>query len=394
MTAPTAAALPPRPAAILSPTIDLLCVGGLSILVFVPLLLFGGDELGLVGIGAVVWAQLLVNMSHFMASYRIVYRDREMIRRHQWAAIWVPLILIGFAGLALLEARESEQPILLLLFFVVSSGYLAWHYTGQVWGMMASFAFLAGTGFDAVERKLIRGSLRILLIWHVTWFLDFWLSRTTSPLGEPVAILYQWVTAASVLAFVLGTWGLVRMTRRTGKLPPLRTVVPWLAIFVWYAAILRWGLTGLFLVQLAHAIQYLGFPARVELNRVTKAAAGRAAGRMAIYAMGLLVASFLVTLMVPGPPMSILATSLGVEPGRVAPILILYFINIHHYFTDGVIWKISNPEVRKELFAHVETERRKDAKAQGGTEAKRQGGKEARRQGGAKAQGRKDAKRK
>jgi hypothetical protein len=29
------------------------------------------------------------------------------------------------------------------------------------------------------------------------------------------------------------------------------------------------------------------------------------------------------------------------------------FINIHHYFTDGVIWKISNPEVRKDLFAHV-----------------------------------------
>jgi hypothetical protein len=37
----------------------------------------------------------------------------------------------------------------------------------------------------------------------------------------------------------------------------------------------------------------------------------------------------------------------------VAPVLILMFINIHHYFTDGVIWKISNPEVRKELFAHV-----------------------------------------
>ena len=37
----------------------------------------------------------------------------------------------------------------------------------------------------------------------------------------------------------------------------------------------------------------------------------------------------------------------------VAPVLLLYLINIHHYFTDGVIWKISNPEVRKELFAHV-----------------------------------------
>ena len=39
--------------------------------------------------------------------------------------------------------------------------------------------------------------------------------------------------------------------------------------------------------------------------------------------------------------------------GKSAPILLLMFINIHHYFTDGVIWKISNPEVRQELFAHV-----------------------------------------
>ena len=63
--------------------------------------------------------------------------------------------------------------------------------------------------------------------------------------------------------------------------------------------------------------------------------------------------------------MAILASSLGVEPGRVAPILIFYFINIHHYFTDGVIWKISNPEVRRELFAHVEAQGRKDATTQG-----------------------------
>jgi hypothetical protein len=353
MTAPPAEAVRPRPAAILSPIVDLLCVGGLSLIILVPLLLFGGDRLGFVELGTVVLIQLFINMSHFMASYRIVYRSRDMIRRHQWAAIWVPLILVAFAVFALVEARDTDQPILLLLFFVVSSGYLAWHYTGQVWGMMASFAYLGGKGFDQTERKLIRGSLRILLVWHVVWFLNFWLSNTASPLGRPVASLYQAVTLASLAAMVLGTVGLLRMRKRTGRFPPLRSVVPWLAIFVWYGAILRWGLTGLFLVQLAHAIQYLEFPARVELNRATRQAAGRAAGHMALYAMGLLAASFLVTLLVPGPPMSILANSLGVDPGRVAPILIFYFINIHHYFTDGVIWKISNPEVRRELFAHV-----------------------------------------
>jgi hypothetical protein len=353
MTAPpVGAVLRPRHA-IVSPFIDFLCVGGLSLIVFVPLLLLAGEQLHFVSLGLIVWLQLFINMSHFMASYRIVYRDRQMILRHKWAAIWVPLILIGFGALALLEARSSEQPILLLLFFVVSSGYLAWHYTGQVWGMMASFAYLGGTGFDPVERRLIRASLRILLVWHVSWFLNFWLSRTPSPLGGPAETLYQAATVASLLAIGLGAAGIFRLRGRLGRFPPLRAIVPWLAIFVWYAAILRWGLTGLFLVQLAHAVQYLGFPARVEFNRITGAAAGRAIAHMVLYAAGLLAASFLVTLLVPGPPMALLASSLGVEPGRVAPILLFYFINIHHYFTDGVIWKISNPEVRKELFAHV-----------------------------------------
>jgi hypothetical protein len=58
----------------------------------------------------------------------------------------------------------------------------------------------------------------------------------------------------------------------------------------------------------------------------------------------------------------------------VAPILIFYFINIHHYFTDGVIWKISNPEVRKELFAHVQAERQDGKDGKDGRTAGRQVG--------------------
>jgi len=45
---------------------------------------------------------------------------------------------------------------------------IARHYTGQVWGMMASYSHLAGRPFDTIERRLIRGSLRILLAWHVS----------------------------------------------------------------------------------------------------------------------------------------------------------------------------------------------------------------------------------
>jgi hypothetical protein len=75
---------------------------------------------------------------------------------------------------------------------------------------------------------------------------------------------------------------------------------------------------------------------------------------MALYAVGLLALSYVVAQILPATAMSVVAEAFGEEPGKATPILVLTFINIHHYFTDGVVWHISNPEVRKELFAHVQ----------------------------------------
>ena len=113
---------------------------------------------------------------------------------------------------------------------------------------------------------------------------------------------------------------------------------------------------AIFWIQIAHALQYLAFPIRVELNR-TRADAARTGSRtalhMGLYGAALIAVSYVVAQVVPGHAMDAVANIFGEEPGKVTPVLILMFINIHHYFTDGVIWKISNPEVRKELFAHV-----------------------------------------
>jgi len=340
------------PSSILTPAIDLLLVGGLSLIVFIPLLLSGRSDLVLIGAGAQAWLATLINMPHFMASYRLVYRSRESILRHKWASIYVPAILLAYMVLALWQAQYS--PTLVIIFISVSSAYLAWHYTGQVWGMMASYTYLDGRGFDKSERFLIRTGLRILLAWHVTWFLYTQLRNST--LVRPA---YYLVSAATLVAFALGVMGIARMRRRTGKLPPARALVAWLAIFVWYAVMAR-DPKALFWIQLAHALQYLAFPIRVELNRLIAtggAAAARSAGNVAlhmgVYASALLILSVLVSRVVPGSAMSAVGDMFGEEPGKAAPVLILMFINIHHYFTDGVIWKISNPDVRRELFAHV-----------------------------------------
>lgn len=341
-------AAPTRHAAILNPVLDLLFVGGLSLIVFVPLLLTGRTDLVIIGAGAQAWLATLINMPHFMASYRLVYRSRETILRHKWASIYIPVILFAYVLLAVWQAQESQALVIVLI--TVSSGYLAWHYTGQVWGMMASFAYLEGFRFEKNERFLIRTGLRILLVWHLSWFMY-------TQLRDPSRVrpLYLVMSAGTVVAFVLGVIGLVKMRRRTGFTPPARVLLPWLAIFSWYAIMAR-DPKAIFWVQLAHALQYLAFPLRVEINNThgeQRTSPRRFVAHMTVYAVVLLGASMLVSTVVPAAVMGAVGNMFGEEPGKAAPILILMFINIHHYFTDGVIWHISNPEVRQELFAHV-----------------------------------------
>jgi hypothetical protein len=333
--------------------IDFLCVGGLSLIVFVPLLMSGRSDLVLVGAGAQAWLAATINMPHFMASYRLIYRSREMIMRHKWASIYVPAILLVYSAVALWEAQSS--PALVIVLVSVSSAYLAWHYTGQVWGMMASYAYLAGTRFESSERMLIRTSLRILLAWQVTWFLY---TQLRNP--DAVRPLYLLISAGTVVAFGLGAIGILKMQRRTGKFPPARALVAWLAIFSWYAVMAR-DPKAIFWIQIAHALQYLAFPIRVEMNRTANEPAAsprRFTSHMILYGAGLLAVSIIVARVVPASAMSVVGNMFGEEPARAAPILILMIINIHHYFTDGVIWKISNPEVRRELFAHVKPNER------------------------------------
>jgi hypothetical protein len=358
-TATQSATTPPpkQRASVISPTIDLLCVGGLSLLFFVPLLLSGRRDLLLIGVGAQAWLATLINMPHFMASYRLVYRSRESILRHKWASIYVPAILLVYIAIALWEAQYSSWMVVVLV--SVSSAYLAWHYTGQVWGMMASYSYLEGASFERRERLLIRTGLRILLAWHVTWFLYTQLRNPT--LVRPAYVL---ISAGTVVAFLLGAVGIAMMRRRTGRMPPLRALVAWVSLFVWYAVIAR-DPKALFWIQIAHAVQYLAFPFRVEINasRSRLADSTRFVRHMIVYAVILLAISAVVSLVVPGSAMSVVGNLFGEEPGKAAPIMILMFINIHHYFTDGVIWHISNPEVRRELFAHVAGRAAKPEKA-------------------------------
>ncbi|MDP7205167.1 MAG: hypothetical protein QGH11_06355 [Pirellulaceae bacterium] len=389
---------------LVTPLVDGILVGGLSLIVIVGLLITGlvapSAYAGLKARPAIldelVWVFVitsLINSPHFMGSYWMLYSTRGQVKRYPWATIYVPVTLVAVALLSLtltaigtrlgqdesqfaavmqtqfsdqasfigaLIASFRELPLFVggraiyMGMFIISITYLAWHYNGQAWGMTASFCYLAGIRMRDSDRRLIRSGFRAMTGMHVL----FWaipvaqqaeLRGVISPgITETVSnLVIMLLVLAFTMTIPLGIWGFRRAARRSGRRIPLRAILPWLAIYSWYLLIFVHPYFFLVL-QLSHALQYLSFPLRVGANRH----AGK--GKQALIFPCLLYLGMLATgYMVFDLPLVLqMMQFFNLEPYKVAS-LVAIIVNIHHYFTDGAIWKISNPDVRRELFSHL-----------------------------------------
>ncbi len=360
----------PRSAAISTPFWDGALTGGLSI-VFMGGLLAGRWIFAIeVSFDDADWIALalLVNTPHFMASYRVLYDSAARMRAHPWSSIVMPALLV--AVLLACALVEQPQPILQSL-VLASSVYLAWHYAGQTWGMVATFSYLAGVRYGVWERRLLRAGPRSLLALHVL----FALSGRLPPRAFVDPTVYVWLYGWSFrLVCVLvgstllaGAWAFVS-ARRRGEAVPIRAVLPWVSLYLWYP--FWYFVPGGFLwVQIAHALQYLSFPLRIEVNRYARSAesiAGHAAApgaprlslaarrRRALFTYLGLVGVGAVVLH--GPPLAAHAFGEGfwsTPDVRVLLLALTHCVGIHHYFVDGSIWHIRNASVREELFRHT-----------------------------------------
>jgi len=343
---------PARPRAILTPTLDVLIVGGLWILLGLPLLLIPlSPELEEWCGRNSIFLTSLINVPHFIASYWLLYSSREQTRRYPYAAFVVPALLVLYGVVAL--ALHHELPELVMALQGTAAIYLAWHYTGQAWGMMAVFGHIDGLHWSARERTLLRTGLRLLLGWHVLWALRV----GGVPWPEVKALLVHPVSrgivdGVALLSIPLGLVAFQQLRARTGRLPSARMLAPWIAIHLWYLALWRTP-AALVWVQLGHALQYLAFPARVELNRHVGLSRGRLATHLAIYGALLLGIGITVFELLPRALVGPAKLLPGAPGALVIAAVVSAIVNVHHYFTDGCVWKISNPDVRKDLLSHL-----------------------------------------
>lgn len=341
---------------ILSPRLDFWMTGGASIVVMSLLLAYvawhgvsgSPDKAAL--LGNMILFQAIINWPHFMGAYSLLYRPTENIKKYKFAALYVPMVLVTIVVFSVLIgdrstwSRVSVNQDVAYLFWLVAAFYLAWHYTGQAWGMIATFSRLSNLELTSKERVVVRLGLRSLLVWHVVWGTQDLPARWLNGLDVYIPTLLQAMNVLCSTAFVAGLAVWWRASKRIGAMPDARILASWLSVYMWYL-VLYFMPEAFPAVQLSHALQYLAFPLRVELNRAGTTAQTKSLFWSARYFAFLVVAGVTVFYLP--------ETVSNLSQKYTFAVMIASAVSIHHYFVDGCIWKIGNPDVRKSLLAHL-----------------------------------------
>jgi hypothetical protein len=331
---------------ILSRNVDILFTGLLSIVVISIVLLFDTEQLKQIRLEELIIIGTLINGAHFMASYRMLYSNKEYMLRYKSASIYAPLLIFSFALFSI--ALGDKLPIFANTMLLIAGLYLSLHYTGQAWGMIATLAYVDDIKFSLNEKTLLRLSLRLLMCWQVLWLL-LKLDTNFEIIKNNYLYLKNIQTLVMLSAILLGGVALLSFYK-TNILKKLRVSTPYFAIYLWYALLYKTPL-ALPLVQFFHAIQYIIYPIRVEINRTKLINSSSTFLKREIlkYITILLILSLLIFILTPAYFEAY--DSIAVNTFKI----LIAGINIHHFYIDSCIWRVSNPVVKNELFAHLKS---------------------------------------
>lgn len=329
---------------------DWLMAGGGSILVYLALLPFGagpsreGAALTALSAWSLSW---LVNGVHFSATNYRLYRSRETMAQYPMTAVLVPLLVL--AGVVWSLRRPAEIAPYFIKLYLLWSPY---HYSGQTKGLTLLYA--RRSGFDAEPRAFDALSSLIFGTFVVS------VARSEARLDRPdfFGVPYPtlgvpgWVAhAAEAWVALCGAAFLiyaVRWARARRRLPPAIVLLPAAAQFVWFVPGRR-GADFLALIPFFHGLQYMLVAWYMQMQEALAEDGARATREALARETGWWVAANLAgyVLLFWIFPRAV-GAAVGAHPLLVGPVAIAG-VQIHHFFVDGVIWKLRNPRVRSPL---------------------------------------------
>jgi hypothetical protein len=318
--------------------LDTAVIGGLSIIVFLMLRLFSDGRAAAVATQGAAILAIFVNYPHFSATVYRLYQSPDNIRQFPVTAFGVPLLIIGAVAASVWQP-ESVAPYFVTLFLIWSP----FHYSGQTIGITMLYARRGGFEVGRGQRLALSAFV------YSTFIVSFAYPYSAEPairygVSIPVIHFPAWFGAAMITVMCMGAavflyFALV-WCRSRRRLPPAIILLPAVAQFVWF---MPGRQTAMFyeFVPLFHSLQYLyiawALQIGLRLGGQTQAAAHGSVLRESLrwalrnYAGGILLFIAL--------PWLLFWVNL---PVVTTAGIVIAAVNIHHFFVDGVIWKLRN----------------------------------------------------
>lgn len=297
--------------------------------------------------------QVLINWPHFLAAYSLLYRHGGSKYNYPYSRTYVPFILIAILlvsidwhSFSLTNIRVNQDSAYFI--WLVASIYLAWHYVGQSWGLFVTFSHLSNLRLQSNEFQLLKKCFRTLIAWHVVWGCQDLPEKWFFGYKNYYDFLLFFFAVVTVFSFVISAAILLNKKFKSKEGIDSRVWVVWVSIYIWYLALfIEPSIYPL--VQLSHALQYLMFPIRIELNELSQKPSNTKQVKVSTW-LGI----YYVLLIILGILIFWVPESISSNKDKFTFVAVIsMLIAIHHYFVDGEIWKLSNKEVKSKLFFHI-----------------------------------------
>ena len=349
---------------LLGPGYDTLILGGASILIWLLILIcrkyvsFAPITQHLAIIPSTMASLvLLVNYPHFMASYRIAYGQGPSYIKKNWLElILVPILLFAVFVWTFWLIRKGLQiysELIISLMLDLMFLTVGWHYCKQIFGCMMITARLSDYSISPEQRKIL------LFHIHTIWIFVFTFVHTIPTTQSYVGFDY---TSRIILSkYLLPIWGIAFVGsliaffwkviyvnfKKDFAVPGLQFWVPLVAIYIWWLPYFSVDLFGAQMVPFFHSLQYMAFVHRYESS--SQVETSKKSSSFPLVMLGLCVVGFLAFEGVPGLIDDLTETRNIVGALAFFTGSFSVFINIHHYFIDSVIWRMSNGHIIKNL---------------------------------------------
>ena len=325
--------------------VDALLIGGASVLLYAifrlrPELASSPSVASLAA--TLVW---VCNYPHFASTNYRLYHSRSSISQYPLTGIVTPLIMVA-AVIGCYLSPAAIAPLFIKLYLLWSP----YHFSGQTLGITMVYARRTGFVIDGWLRRSLTAFIFLTFAvqnaWaevglHVNPFYGVNYPTLGVPLWLPQLLTkLMWIALASTIAMLM--WKIAN----SGPIVPLIVVLPAFTQYIWFVATPAGQFR--YMVPFFHSLQYLLIAWNVQLKeglaeRKRTPSVGYVWSESSRW-MAINIAGGIALFW--GLP------HLGAHFGKplvFSTAVMLAAIQVHHFFVDGVIWRLHNPAARSPL---------------------------------------------